>query len=111
MTKLFVYGTLKQGRLRARYLDKQQFLGEAKTEPKYKLYNLGGFPGLVPNDNGITIQGELYDVDDECLELLDHIEGHPDLFCRSNVDLQDHTDVMAYIWQGKPGKDCGDNWA
>jgi len=107
--KIFCYGTLKKGHLRSRNLSEQQFLGEVKTLPKYKLYRLGAYPGLVQEGNS-AVKGELYEVDDNCLEMLDYIEGHPDLFKREIIEIVGHEEVMAYFWQGEPGQDCGDCW-
>jgi gamma-glutamylcyclotransferase (GGCT)/AIG2-like uncharacterized protein YtfP len=109
--KIFCYGTLKKGYMRNRNLSNQKFLGEVKTLPKYKLYRLDSFPGLVHADDGLAIKGELYDVDEECLKTLDYIEGHPDLFKREKIEIENHPEeTVAYFWQGEPGQDAGDCW-
>ena len=60
---LFVYGTLKRGGCRHAPLACQRFLGEARTAPLYRLYDLGSYPGLVPADEGgDVVHGELYEV-------------------------------------------------
>src|SRR5207249_6980142 len=64
-TTLFVYGTLKRGGRGNRWLAGQRFLGEAVTEPTYRLYDLGTYPGLVRDEaNGLAVKGELWEVDD-----------------------------------------------
>jgi gamma-glutamylcyclotransferase (GGCT)/AIG2-like uncharacterized protein YtfP len=75
MRRIFVYGTLKRGFCRHDALSNQTFLGIAITKPNYKLFDLGSYPGLVFAEQGKSIQGELYDVDDDCLRKLDVIEG------------------------------------
>ena len=75
MRRIFVYGTLKQGHCRHDVLTGQTFLGPAKTEPNYKLFDLGSYPGLVFSEHGRSIEGELYAVNDNCLQQLDIIEG------------------------------------
>lgn len=72
---LFVYGTLKRGQSNHGYLRGQQFISMAMTQPRYRLHDLGGYPGMVLDEcDGISIHGEIWDVDAECLALLDKLE-------------------------------------
>ena len=85
---IFVYGTLKRGFCRAHLLTGQQFLGEARTQPLYRMFNCGTYPGLklVPKD-GLPIVGELWSVDSECLARLDREEGVAEgLYRRQLID-------------------------
>lgn len=109
--KVFVYGTLKKGQCRAHVMN-GKFLGETKTLPKYRLNHLRAFPGLTREENGKAIIGELWEIDEDCLELLDHIEGHPTFFRREEVELEhaEGADAVAYFWLGAPGEDAGDCW-
>ena len=73
---LFVYGTLKRGCCNHRHLADQKFIGVARTAPGYRLFELGGYPGLVshPADlEGVT--GEVWSVDATALRRLDDFEG------------------------------------
>src|SRR5207248_3399857 len=78
--RLFVYGTLKRGGCRHRLLAGQRFLGETRTRPRYALFDLGAYPGLVPEAEGESVHGELYEVDAGLLAVLDEEEGAPELF-------------------------------
>jgi gamma-glutamylcyclotransferase (GGCT)/AIG2-like uncharacterized protein YtfP len=76
MPLIFVYGTLKRGGSNHAYLAGQQFLGEARTPPGYRLYALDGYPGMIekPDDReGVT--GEVWSIDAPCLAQLDRLEG------------------------------------
>ena len=76
MNTIFVYGTLKRGGSNHLFLQRQKFLGDARTAPGFVLYSLGDYPGMVraPGDKaGVT--GELWSVDDDCLAELDCLEG------------------------------------
>lgn len=74
-TRIFVYGTLKRGGSNHGYLERQTFVGSAMTEPRYRLYDMGGFPGMVLDaEHGLSILGEVWDVDAECLRRLDVLE-------------------------------------
>lgn len=73
---VFVYGTLKRGCSNHHFLAEQRFVGEARTVPGFRLYNLGGYPGMVPHAtdrDGVT--GEIWEVDEACLRRLDALEG------------------------------------
>lgn len=86
---IFVYGTLKRGGLNHHFLSGQKFVGEANTVPGFRLYDLGGYPGMVtrPDDTeGIT--GEVWEVDADALVQLDALEGLAEgLYRRERVPL------------------------
>ncbi len=73
---LFVYGTLERGCSNHRHLADQKFIGAARTVPGYRLFDLGGYPGLVEHfadREGVT--GEVWSVDAAALRRLDDFEG------------------------------------
>ena len=72
---IFVYGTLKRGQCRAAVLAGQTFLGPAVTQPRYRMFNVGDYPGLVEDAAGVAVQGEVWRIDSMCLQRLDDIEG------------------------------------
>jgi gamma-glutamylaminecyclotransferase len=76
MSLVFVYGTLKRGGSNHHLMAGQKFLGEARTPPGFRLYDLGGHPGMIlkPDDRaGVT--GEVWSVNTACLAQLDILEG------------------------------------
>lgn len=113
---LFVYGTLKRGYRRHAALQGQTFLGQVWTAAHYRLYDCGGYPGLVEEASGISIQGELYQVDQQCLIILDEIEGvDAGLYRRGQVQLLPPYDTClaeAYFYcRSVDGlRDCGNRW-
>jgi gamma-glutamylcyclotransferase (GGCT)/AIG2-like uncharacterized protein YtfP len=101
-TLLFVYGTLKRGCSNHRYLADQTLVGIARTPPGYRLYDLGGYPGMVSRpDDTLGVTGEVWSVDDDALERLDRFEGlHEGLYRREPVSLRPPFDgeiVHAYF--------------
>lgn len=75
-TRIFVYGTLKRGGSNHQYLEGQTYVGSAMTEPRFRLYDMGGYPGMVSDaEHGLAILGEVWDVDAACLQRLDILEG------------------------------------
>ncbi len=116
MAKLFVYGTLKRGYSRATVLQGEEFLGTAKTAACYRLYNCGNYPGLVENTNGVSIEGELWEVSPDCLKRLDEIEGVAvGLYQRAEVSLMApyHSEkayTYLYLKSLAGLKDCSPRW-
>lgn len=106
--KVFVYGTLKKGGKLSYYLSSQKFLGAFKTAPRYRLYNISWFPGLKEDeDNGKEIEGELYEVDAECLTVLDQVEGAPTFYERKAITIQNPPNfedgenlIQSYFYKG-----------
>lgn len=89
MTKVFVYGTLKRGGRNHHFMEDQRFLTEAHTTAGFTLYSLGYYPGMVraPHDTQ-GVAGELWAVDNDCLALLDELEGVAEkLYERANITL------------------------
>ncbi len=113
-TVLFVYGTLKRGQRNHRLLAGQQFLAEAVTEARYRLVDLGPYPGLVRDPvAGLAVRGELWAVCPTCLAELDDFEEVPRLFVREPVAVVGHAGtVFAYLLNVPvpPGVPSGDCW-
>lgn len=76
MRLIFVYGSLKRGLSNSHWLEGQEFVGEALTEPLYRMYDWAGYPGLVVanGSEGLAIRGEVWRVDDPGLVELDRLE-------------------------------------
>jgi gamma-glutamylcyclotransferase (GGCT)/AIG2-like uncharacterized protein YtfP len=114
--RLFVYGTLKRGDCRHHLLAGQQFAGTVRTRPIYRLFNVGEFPAMVRAADGLSVEGELWSVDESRIEALDRAEGcDANLYRREVVELAaPHHDAnaVAYLYQrtvqGLP--DCGCRW-
>jgi gamma-glutamylaminecyclotransferase len=89
-TLLFLYGTLKRGCSNHGQMAGQTFVGPARTVPGFRLYDLGGYPGIVPQaDDREGVEGEVWSVNDEGLLRLDRFEGvHEGLYRREPIALQ-----------------------
>ncbi|MCE9531804.1 MAG: gamma-glutamylcyclotransferase [Planctomycetes bacterium] len=113
-TILFLYGTLKRGQKSHHFLAGQEFLGEARTMPLYRLYGLGWHPGMVIDlENGLEVKGELWAVDDATLAKMDEYEGHPTWFVRQDVAVRDCFEtVQTYLFNQEvpTGAVTGDCW-
>jgi gamma-glutamylaminecyclotransferase len=112
-TLLFVYGTLKRGQGNHAFLAGQEFLGEAVTEPRYRIFDLGPYPGLVVDEaNGLAVKGELWAVHVGCLAELDRFEEESHTFIRAPVAIQGREPVHAYFWNRvvPDGANSGREW-
>ncbi len=104
MNLIFVYGTLKRGFSNHGCLAGQEFVGAAQTAPGYVLFDLGGYPAMVADDDAPEgVSGEVWRVDDECLAGLDLLEGTAEgLYHREAVPLRapfPGGPVEAYVYQ------------
>ena len=113
---VFVYGSLKRGYALHDLLDGQIFLGCASSEPLYRLFDCGRYPGLVKATDGGSIQGELYQVDEKCLQKLHEAEGVDEgLYSFENISLQTPFNSLAcyayfYLRPTEHLADCGQEW-
>ena len=108
--RLFVYGTLKKGfPNHDNYLGSAKLLGKYQTIEKYPLVLCGAryVPCMIysPGD-GRHVAGELYEVDDECLNRIDALEQiqDPDGYRRIVIRVspvgrinQDIKEALAYF--------------
>ena len=104
---VFVYGTLLRGESNHRLLKNAEFVGEGRTAPEYDLVDLGAFPGMVSGRN-TAIKGEIFGVNDDTLEALDRLEGHPGFYRRTKLKLAGFGTVEGYLFPRKRmnGYDC-----
>lgn len=93
---VFAYGTLRAGEINdlarhaeARGLPVPRLVTRA-TVPG-KLYDFGDWPGMVDHPEGVAVQGDIFEIDEALLPLMDEIEGvEPGVdscFVRRNVHL------------------------
>lgn len=116
MTTIFVYGTLMRGECRHVHLarDGSAYLGKGRTACAYVLYQEDGanYPCMVLEERGVAVLGELWEVSDETLLLLDEVEGVPRWFQRQTITLDDGRRVQAYLMAQRPtqARRLGGQW-
>ena len=100
-TILFVYGSLKRGERNHHLIRDQRFLFEVTGLPKYRLLDLGTYPGIVrDNATGLTIRGELFEIQDCALDELDEFEGSPEHYKREVIEIDGiEGPVESYFYQ------------
>lgn len=95
---VFVYGSLLSGLGNHSLVDGCKFVGEG-TVDGLAMRSLGAFPGAFVCECA-TICGELYVVDSDTADELDHLEGHPDFYEREirDVETADGKTVKAWVY-------------
>ena len=114
---VFVYGTLKRGLNNSHYLAGQRFVGEAHTQPVYRMVDCGGYPGMFSvAENRLSIAGEIWEVTERCLARLDLLEdvagGEYERVMVSLLPPYADGSVQGYLYLRDPSflRDAGDNW-
>ena len=87
--ELFVKGTLMRGLALNDNLDGAEFLGEAVTEPVYRMYSIGDVhPGMFEvAEGGVAVMGEVYLVPDDVWARVE--AGEPPNLYRGEIKLAD----------------------
>lgn len=62
-----------------------KFVKETTTKDKYRMISMGGFPAVLKDQKDYKIHGEVYEIDDETLEDLDHLEGNGSFYKREKI--------------------------
>lgn len=71
-----VYGSLKKGYSNHNmFLGRATYIGKTITNPKYTMYSLGGFPGIVEKGN-TAIHLEIYEVTESEDKNIESLEGY-----------------------------------
>jgi gamma-glutamylcyclotransferase (GGCT)/AIG2-like uncharacterized protein YtfP len=99
--RLFIYGTLLPGERDHALLATADLLGQAVTEPRFQLVDLGVYAAMIP-DGKVSIHGELYAASLETRRAIDVARQVPILFQRTTLRLADGTDAEAYVMAPDP---------
>lgn len=104
LERVAVYGSLRQGHGNWRWLLNREPV-ETSTLSQFKMYSLGGFPGVLHSDSEEDqIVVEVYEADEKDMESLDRLEGYrehdPDtsMYVRERVE---GVDAWIYVWNGR----------
>lgn len=102
---VFVYGTLRKGGSNHFRMAGAEFVTAGTI--RGRMYRIDWYPGLVLDDSGDEIQGEVYAVDAELLAALDvfeglsagEIEGSEYRRSRATVVARDSRILEAWVWE------------
>ena len=94
-TLVGVYGTLKKGQSANYKLGDSKFIANDKV-PNVTMYNLGVYPAVVVDGSDNEAHVEVYEVDDNTLEVLDYYEGYPNLYDKTVVTTDGNREITIY---------------
>jgi len=102
MTKIFVYGTLKQHHSNFGVIKSGIFCGAGQL-PKssgFRMVSLGAFPALIISDKKSSqdITGEIWEVDDATFKNVDYLEGYPTFYDRDKHMVLDSEGNKHKCW-------------
>ena len=111
-TRLFVCETLMAGERHHHLLGTARRVVErVRTQPTFRLLDRGGLADLAA-DGETPVLGEIYEVDPPTMAHLDRSFGHPRIYRRTSIELEDGTRADAYFttrWHSDdPLIDAGD---
>ena len=95
---LFVNGTLMSGLALHANLEGAEFVGAARTAPRYRIHSIDDVhPGMYEvSSGGVSVEGELYRVPDEVWRRVE--EGEPEHLYRGPVHLEDGRVVPGILY-------------
>lgn len=109
---VFVYGTLQRGGSNHHFLRHSRFVSAWTTPARFRLYDLGAYPGVVM-PGATAIQGELFDVVPRTLVQLDRLEEVPRVYRRYSLPTP-YGHAIMYVLQRFPrgASEChGGRWS
>jgi gamma-glutamylcyclotransferase (GGCT)/AIG2-like uncharacterized protein YtfP len=96
-TRLFVCETLMAGERHHHLLGAARRVVErVRTQPVFRLIDRGGLADLAA-DGETPVLGEVYEVDVPTIASLDRGLGHPQIYRRTRIELEDGTHADAYL--------------
>jgi gamma-glutamylcyclotransferase (GGCT)/AIG2-like uncharacterized protein YtfP len=97
--RVFVYGTLLRGEVNHHLLEGARCCGPHRTEPRFTLFALGAYPGVVDGGNTAVV-GEVYVVNEIQLLRLDRLEDYPRLYDRRLIATP-YGRAWLYLYRGR----------
>jgi gamma-glutamylcyclotransferase (GGCT)/AIG2-like uncharacterized protein YtfP len=87
-TRIFVYGTLRDGQRNHQQLSEARFIGTGETVSHFTLRVDNLLPYLDASNPLYPVRGEVYEVDSSGLRAIDHLEGHPRWYRRRVISIR-----------------------
>ena len=84
---LFVYGSLKRGFGNHSLLEDSLFICNALTIDPLVLLDLGSFPAVILEEGESQVSGEVYAVTDNVFSNIEHLEGYPSFYNRTDLPI------------------------
>jgi gamma-glutamylaminecyclotransferase len=100
---VFVYGTLRQAYSNHQLIGDAYYYGIGSTRDNYAMYIASGYPYVTSTEARYPIVGELYAIDDDTLDKLDKMEGHPRYYTRREIIVDvEGVEYVAWMYFRNP---------
>jgi len=96
-TLVFVYGTLREGSSNHFRLGEAPFVKSAWILGR--LYRIDWYPGMVLDEEGVPVRGEIYEIERELLRELDIFEGNEYERLKVRVHVQGGGDLKVWLYE------------
>lgn len=93
--RVLVYGTLKRGGRLHHEMQPARFVEPRSVEGLVLLDTGWDYPAAVPGEG--VVHGEVHEVPEATLAVLDRVEGCPEHYVRVRFG-----DAWVYVWRGEP---------
>lgn len=81
MTKIGVYGSLRQGMHNNDLLNNSQLVETKTVNVPFKMVPFGSYPALIPDEGkNHDVIFEIYEVDNEVYKTIEMLEDYPDFY-------------------------------
>lgn len=100
---IFVYGNERMGFPLNTYLRASTLKYSVWTTECFKMYDLGDKPAVVEGGSK-EIYGEVWEVDDNTLEVLDNLYGNHVQYTRRIMTIEHVCDCWIYIIRNRPAE-------
>lgn len=97
--RVFVYGTLLAGEVNHGLLAGARLLGPYRTAPRFRLLQLGAYPGLIAG-GATAVVGEVYALAAGGLAALDRLEDYPRCYDRVLIPTP-WGQAWVYLYRGR----------
>lgn len=84
------YGSLKKGFHNHNIVENCRYIDSTITEDLYDMFSCGEFPAAIDTLHNYYVYGEIYEVDDMTLDILDYLESNGSLYQRKLVNVVGH---------------------
>ena len=91
------YGTLMKGYGNNAYLEQAEFLGSGKTTKKFKM-TAASIPFVSESKPISEIFVEVYKINEEELQNIDRLEGHPSFYTRRMTEIKLDSGEIVEAW-------------
>lgn len=86
MKNIAVYGSLRRGHGNWSWALNCDPLSTEEVDINFRMISLGGFPGLIPDENKHKITVEVYEVDDRTYKAIEKLEGFPSFYQKAVIE-------------------------